>query len=64
MGQDVLQITIQMTGPGQLTINTNAPPGHFLSMLEAAKASFIQGLMRKEAEGGSIIVAPSGSKIR
>ena len=58
-------IQIRMVGDNQLQLTSNAPPGHFFSMLEAAKASFIRQLIENEAKNkGGLFVPPPGMNIR
>lgn len=65
MGQEPgIFINIRMIEDGQLQLQTNAPPGHFMSMIEAARATFIQRAVQAEQGASGIVVPPPGTRLR
>lgn len=58
-------VNIRILPNKQLQLQTNAPPGHFMMMIESAKASMIQQAVEQETvAAGRIAIPPPGTKFR
>ncbi len=64
MNDQAMFVTITVMQDGQIQMQSNAPPGHLLKMLESSKIATIERLCEQERTQNKVLVAPPGLKIR